>query len=402
MLSNPCNALIKRCPAITRRLIVVPVATLGILGFLINTQLQIIPLNSAICHPKTNIVFLKTHKCAGSSIQNILMRYGYTNNLNFVLPRSGNYLGHPVPFNRTMVGPGRSFHILAHHTRLNYAEIRAIMPRNSIYITVIRNPTQVFESLFYYYSFDKLMDCDIHKFIESMLSYSKEFLTKRFKRKYGANQMFFDLGGDPESFFNDTLMVKYIDELEYWFDLVLIAERMDESLILLRHLLCWEMDDVVTFKLNARHPMFKSNLTAAEQTSLLKLNRADQLLYDRFYKKHEEQVRAFGQNRMDAEVAELRRVTQNWYHLCVMGESPFKKGFKPTKHYVNPRVLKIETNKNVTNSSCNTMTMEELVFTDLIRKRQMLKYPLSFNRIKYLQRPVNSRLRKSKLKKNII
>ena len=36
--------------------------------------------------------FLKTHKCASSSVQNILIRWGLTRDSNFVLPHTGNYL----------------------------------------------------------------------------------------------------------------------------------------------------------------------------------------------------------------------------------------------------------------------------------------------------------------------
>ena len=45
------------------------------------------------CSKKTKIAFLKTHKCASSSVQNMLMRFGLENELNFVLPSVGNYLG---------------------------------------------------------------------------------------------------------------------------------------------------------------------------------------------------------------------------------------------------------------------------------------------------------------------
>ncbi|KAI8494391.1 hypothetical protein Bbelb_276170 [Branchiostoma belcheri] len=37
-----------------------------------------------------NIVFLKTHKTAGSTVQNILMRYGLEKNLTFALPAAGH------------------------------------------------------------------------------------------------------------------------------------------------------------------------------------------------------------------------------------------------------------------------------------------------------------------------
>jgi hypothetical protein len=52
-----------------------------------------IPPLFRICQKQTNIGFLKTHKCASSSVQNILMRFGVKNQLNFVLPSAGNYVG---------------------------------------------------------------------------------------------------------------------------------------------------------------------------------------------------------------------------------------------------------------------------------------------------------------------
>ena len=43
--------------------------------------------------PRTKVAFLKTHKTASTTIQNILFRYAYKNNLTLVLPDSGNYFG---------------------------------------------------------------------------------------------------------------------------------------------------------------------------------------------------------------------------------------------------------------------------------------------------------------------
>ena len=41
---------------------------------------------SAECQEQTKIVYLKTHKCASSSLQNIFLRFGEKRNLSFVLP----------------------------------------------------------------------------------------------------------------------------------------------------------------------------------------------------------------------------------------------------------------------------------------------------------------------------
>ena len=43
-------------------------------------------LISKQCNKETKIVFLKTHKCASSSLQNIFLRFGEKNNLNFAIP----------------------------------------------------------------------------------------------------------------------------------------------------------------------------------------------------------------------------------------------------------------------------------------------------------------------------
>ncbi|GIY06645.1 galactosylceramide sulfotransferase [Caerostris extrusa] len=381
MLPNFLKSAVHPRPHYSRKLIILPLATLGIVGFLINTHVSFITSNG-ICYPQTNVVFLKTHKCAGSSIQNILMRYGDKHKLNFVLPKSGNYLGHPSKFSRTLVAPPLTFtyNILAHHARLNYKEIRAVMPRNSIYITIVRDPIEIFESSFSYYSFDKLFKCDIHKFIKHLPKFSNKFLTKRLRGKFGANQMFFDLGGDPEMFQNKTQIFEYLDKLESWFHLVLVAERMEESLVLLRHLLCWDIDDVVTFKLNARNPIYKSNLSATEKEKLLELNYADAFLYDRFLKKFDKEVEAFGRERMAAETAELRKRKLEWYELCVKDEKPTSKRITP-KHYYNPKVMTLHTWTNVTNATCNSMTIEELPFTEQLRQRQMAAIPQSFKTV---------------------
>lgn len=78
--------------------------------------------------PQTHIIFMKTHKCASSSIQNILMRYAYENDLLLVMPGVGNYLGHPEYFAPGYALPvpkaRKSYNIFTHHTRFYYESIR--------------------------------------------------------------------------------------------------------------------------------------------------------------------------------------------------------------------------------------------------------------------------------------
>ena len=69
-------------------------------------------------------------------------------------------------------------------------------------------------------------------------------------RNLGRNQMLWDSGLAAAAMDNRTAVDNKIAEMDDTFGLVMIAERWDESVILLRDLLCWDYSDVINFKLN--------------------------------------------------------------------------------------------------------------------------------------------------------
>ncbi|KAH9369568.1 hypothetical protein HPB48_020681 [Haemaphysalis longicornis] len=78
----------------------------------------------------------------------------------------------------------------------------------------------------------------------------------------GTNQMSFDLGLEPAFFENVSAVHVFTEQMDAIFDLVMVAERINESLVLLRDLLRWDYDDVVVFKHNTRQvrTLFTSRL----------------------------------------------------------------------------------------------------------------------------------------------
>lgn len=83
------------------------------------------------CKPKRDIVFLKVHKSASSTVMNILFRFGETHNLTFAFPiGGGNQLFYPRHFLANFVqgfspwSPQR-FNILCHHMRFLQPEVWA-------------------------------------------------------------------------------------------------------------------------------------------------------------------------------------------------------------------------------------------------------------------------------------
>ncbi|XP_013771936.1 galactosylceramide sulfotransferase-like [Limulus polyphemus] len=321
---------------------------------------------------KTNIVFLKTHKTASSSIQNIFMRFGDHHDLLFALPKKGNYFGHPRPFHHVMIpnlikpATGKShYNIFTHHTRFNYLELKRLMPENTVFVTILRDPVELFESLYSYYSLKDFYKTPLSQF---SVNISEENSNMRYNNKIGRNQMSFDLGLEVNDFENFSVLREFAVKLNEEFDMVMITEQMDESLILLQNLLCWEIDDVVTFKLNARDEKFIKHLTPSLRLHLQKVNYADQVLYNFFKDRLAEKIQNFGKAKLATKVKELRMRKDFWFKFCVRGENLLidtKDIQKLT--YVNPKVTKLKVRKN---DSCIKMTEQELIFTEKLRVKQ--------------------------------
>lgn len=182
------------------------------------------------------------------------MRFGYINDKVFVLPSKLNYLGHPKLFQSDLVPKpddfGHEYNILTHHSRLNYSAMKSLMPNDTLFITIVRDPIHLFESMFHYYKLTKFWNTTFDVFSNEDYKIPIKVLSERFIGKIGINQMTFDLGLDQNDISDPDLVINHIQKLDNLFDLVMVAERMEESLILLKHLLCWEMDDIVVFKVN--------------------------------------------------------------------------------------------------------------------------------------------------------
>ncbi|CAN8001625.1 unnamed protein product, partial [Ixodes hexagonus] len=324
------------------------------------------------CRPKTNIVFLKTHKCASSAILNILFRYGTGRDLNFVLPKTEGacYIGHPTPFHRRLIDDitiyNMTFNILTHHTRYNGKEIHKVMPNDTVYVTILRTPCCQFESLYSYCKLGRIYKRNLSAFVES------KNLTLSLARKrvvddhVGFNQMSFDLGfrsqlprSKPQSITN------FIHSIDREFDLVMIAERLDESLILLKHLLCWNTSDIVTFKINARYAEYKEELSADVKKKLSDLNYVDVMLYQYFANVLERKVQEFGVDKMAAEVQELQKQRMKYYSMCVEAEQPSEVA---SKNYKRKDVIAFKLKNN--SEECRQMTLTERDFDELVTIKQ--------------------------------
>ncbi|CAL4088048.1 unnamed protein product [Meganyctiphanes norvegica] len=325
------------------------------------------------CLPHTHVFFLKTHKCASSTLQNIFLRYGYMKNLTFALPSGANYLGNPGDFKYSMIPKylmptSGKVDIFAVHTRLS-PDHNKVMPEDTKWVTAVREPVSLYESLFNFFGMK-----NSYKFnLDEMATKPLEELMKlpRYGDKFGKNQMLFDMGYKDNMTVAELMVA--IKKVDKKFDLVLVAEHLDESLILLKELLCWSLHDVVFFTKNARRADVKKEKMPLEtREAILQLNSADSLLYNHFLAKHKLAVEKFGIQKMADEVASLRGLRDEYFEDCgvkeVKGKDPSLE-FKEYSGLVSSYVI-----GNNTDENCLVLSLPELPLLSALRKYQKEKF----------------------------
>ncbi|KAM5324416.1 galactose-3-O-sulfotransferase 2 isoform 2-T2 [Glossophaga mutica] len=285
-------------------------------------------------HPITNIMFLKTHKTASSTVLNILFRFAETHNLSVALPAGSRvHLGYPWLFLARYVegaGPGgsqRRFNIMCNHLRFNLPEVQKVMPNDTFYFSILRNPVFQLESSFTYYrSYAPAFRAAPS--LDAFLAAPHTFYNRSvgLRNAYSRNPMWFDLGFDPDAAASEGYVRARLADVERRFQLVLIAEHFDESMVLLRHRLRWRLDDVVSFRLNSRSQRSVGSLTPESQERARHWCALDWRLYQHFNRTFWASLRAeLGPRRLRAEVERLRARRRELMGLCLQGGAPKNK-----------------------------------------------------------------------------
>lgn len=215
--------------------------------------------------------------------------------------------------------------ILNNHARYNKVAMETLMPSDSAFITILRKPVSNFESSFVYYDFPHICRMRGGNMLEQMKEFFKDpvsYYKKGVKRVGMAanrvrNNMIFDLGLDPAQFDQQEEIKRHIDALDKKFTLVLILEHLDESLVLLKRKLCWELKDVVYFKFMSREKSL--DIPVDIQENILRWNAADKMLYDHFNSSLWSQVEKYGSEFFE-EVKQLRELSTRMKNNCLAGE----------------------------------------------------------------------------------
>jgi len=257
----------------------------------------------------------------------MILKYGIIRNRTIVLDPDLADMQWPAPLKlneaSNLVNKD-SAKIFSTHIRFNKGPVNTMFPKpKAKYITILRNPLDRFKSAWLYYSLStharvSPAEGPINKVLRSanaLEEIRKNLLTTSVYRKYNhiSNSNLFDMGLEQENIQNTALVKRYIDKMEEEFDLVMIADYFDESLILLKRLLCWEFEDIVYIKLREK----KEELKFEEEVkkNILTWNHADVTLFDHFNKTFWRKVRQEGPSFYE-DLKAFRKINQDYQAMC--------------------------------------------------------------------------------------
>lgn len=337
----------------------------------------------APCHPRQHVVFLKTHKTGGSSVVNLLHRFGEGRGLRFALPH-GYQFGYPEKFRAERVkgySPGGPpFDIICHHMRFDLAEVQKVMPNDSFYFSIVRDPATLAESAFAYYravapAFRRAPS------LASFLASPGRFYQPGLRgNHYARNLMWFDFGLPPVAPGDREAVAEAVAGVERVFAMVLLAEHFDESLVLLREALCWPEEAVVSFPHNRRPRGAVPRLSPGQLARLRAWNALDWALYGHLNRSFWRRAAAFGPARMAAEVARLRRRREALARRCLRGGGPLLgpaiadgrlRPFQPARGGVAILGYALKAGLEAgEREKCARMATPELQYKDILDRRQ--------------------------------
>ncbi|NXK01504.1 G3ST4 sulfotransferase, partial [Corythaixoides concolor] len=187
-------------------------------------------------------------------------------------------------------------------------QVRKVMPNDSFYFSIVRDPAALGESAFAYYR----AAAPAFRRAPSLAAFLEA--PHRFYRPgargnhYARNLQWFDFGlPTPPADGDAAAVAAAVAELERTFSLVLLAEHFDESLVLLRQALCWPEEAVAAFAHNGRPADANPRVSAAEAARLRAWNGLDWALYAHLNRSFWRRAEAFGAARLREEVGRLRR-----------------------------------------------------------------------------------------------
>ncbi|CAH1250220.1 GAL3ST3 [Branchiostoma lanceolatum] len=224
--------------------------------------------------------------------------------------------------------PDEEYDALFHHFVYNKTWLLSKFPPETKYITILRHPFSHLKSQINYFHLPKVLGIQhtknpIKKFLKNPWQYrnrSETFFPHVNITWDGTrNPMTFDMGWPAERADEEEEARKYISKLDADFTLVMILDHLDESVVLLRRLMCWELQDVLLYSKskNSRPYQYKFYVaTPEEQENHRGWSAVDYMLYNTFNNSLWRKINAQGPDFYD-ELKYFRRIKNDVSDFCM-------------------------------------------------------------------------------------
>ncbi|XP_078619181.1 galactose-3-O-sulfotransferase 3-like [Branchiostoma floridae x Branchiostoma japonicum] len=225
----------------------------------------------------------------------VFQRFGYLRNLSFVLPRQS--INHLSPFGirdrlyfPPIEGSSRPFDILTYHTVYDRAGIMKLLSSDVTFVTIIREPMERLKSAFSFYNLAKMYKIPgpdpLLGFLENPGKFEPTITidTRNFAH-LTRNNVALELGFPVKnlSSVKEEDIRDFVEKISREFDLVMVLEYFDESLVLLRRMLCWDMRDILNFKYNSfQYELRNTSLSEKLIENYRQYSAIDYALYEHF------------------------------------------------------------------------------------------------------------------------
>ena len=107
-------------------------------------------------------------------------------------------------------------------------------------------------------------------------------LSQKIRKNWIYNSILFDFGMNPEDYGNKKKMQNLISEIDQTFDLIMILEDFNESMVLLKNGLSWNYEDLLSVKLNVHNERTKTLISEMAKNTLRKWLKESYIFYDYF------------------------------------------------------------------------------------------------------------------------
>ncbi|OWF50787.1 Galactose-3-O-sulfotransferase 3 [Mizuhopecten yessoensis] len=275
-------------------------------------------------NPVNHIAFIKVPKAASTTVQNIFLRYGDETNLIFALPR-GRFGGGDKLTSQFFFPPpkNRRYDISCAHVIYNRADFSRALPTDTKYIGIVREPFSHFRSMIRFVHPKSVLDMPGENPVLEYLSRFDKYRNKTSISDIFCNKMarYFGFTDDLILKMDQPQIRKYLLKLDEEMDIILLFEYLDESIVLMRRILNWDLRHVLYGKLRVNKVEDNRLKFGTDVEKLHKsYSQLDYQLYDFFAQKLKEKIKDQPPDFYD-ELAYFRKTRMKYDNFCLFSIS---------------------------------------------------------------------------------